>query len=70
MAYQFTPLQTFEAEVNDRKNVYVKDKLYTVRDGALYSDLDEKVKDWSGEGLVKILGTVANAPPMKLSVGA
>lgn len=68
MAYQFTPVETFEAKVNDRKNVYVAGKRYTVRDGALYSDLDTKVKDWSENGAVKILGSVPNAAPHRLKV--
>ena len=67
MAYQFTPRQTFEATVNDQKNRYVAGKIYTCRDGALYGDLQKKVKQWEQDGLVRILGTVANTQPVRAS---
>jgi len=69
MAYQFEALQTFEATVNDRVSRYVAGKTYTCRDGATYADLQEKVKQWEADGLVRILGTVANTQPIKASTG-
>ena len=69
MAYQFEVRQTFEATVNDRKNRYVAGKTYTVRDGATYADLRVKVPQWEDDGLVRVLGTVANTQPVKASTG-
>lgn len=68
MAFQFTPVQTFEAEVNGRVNNYVKDKIYTCRDGAGYADLNTKVKQWASEGFVRVLGDVPNTPPIRINV--
>lgn len=68
MAYQFTPVQTFEAQVNGKVNRYLKDGLYTCRDGALYADLDKKAKQWASEGLVRILGDVPNTVPIRMKV--
>lgn len=67
MAYQFTPTEDFVGKVNDRDNNYLKGKLYTVRDGALYADLDSKVKNWEKNGKVRILGEVPNSAPISIN---
>lgn len=67
MATAFTPLQTFEAKVNDINNRYVQGQRYVCRDGALYTDLRSKIDNWEADGLIRILGQVANRAPVAVA---
>lgn len=64
MATAFTPLKTFEAEVNGITNRYVQGKKYVCRDGALYTDLRGKLDAWESDGMIRILGQVPNRGPV------
>lgn len=69
MARQFVVNQTFEAEVNRRKNRYLAARRYTVRDGPIYDDLRKKAEDWEEKGLITWLGEVPNRPAGSLQAG-